>query len=131
MSIDEGNNDVTYNLGYYYQYNEKNYELMKKYYLMSIDTNNVLSMTSLGDYYYDIKEYELKFNIIKDELTKINYDYVKIINNVNLNKKYYKYLKYFIELHGGSVLIESELNVGTTVTASLPIKPVDTKKNNS
>jgi signal transduction histidine kinase len=29
--------------------------------------------------------------------------------------------KYFIELHNGSVLIESELNVGTTITAFLPI----------
>ncbi len=28
--------------------------------------------------------------------------------------------KYFIELHGGTVLIESEINVGTSVTAILP-----------
>lgn len=30
-------------------------------------------------------------------------------------------VKYFIELHGGSVKIESELNKGTTVTFSLPL----------
>ncbi len=29
--------------------------------------------------------------------------------------------KYFVELHSGSVLIESEVNVGTTVTAFLPV----------
>jgi signal transduction histidine kinase len=29
--------------------------------------------------------------------------------------------KYFVELHNGSVLIESELNVGTSITAFLPI----------
>ena len=29
--------------------------------------------------------------------------------------------KHFIELHGGSVLIESEVNVGTSVTVTLPI----------
>jgi signal transduction histidine kinase len=28
--------------------------------------------------------------------------------------------KNFIELHGGSILVESEMNVGTSVTASLP-----------
>ena len=28
--------------------------------------------------------------------------------------------KHFIELHGGDVLIESELNVGTSVTVTLP-----------
>lgn len=33
--------------------------------------------------------------------------------------------KYFIELHGGDVLIESEVNVGTSVTAVLPIISAD------
>jgi hypothetical protein len=28
--------------------------------------------------------------------------------------------KYFIELHGGSVLIESEINVGTSISVILP-----------
>jgi signal transduction histidine kinase len=32
--------------------------------------------------------------------------------------------KYFIELHGGSVLIESEMNVGTSVSVILPRTPV-------
>jgi signal transduction histidine kinase len=30
--------------------------------------------------------------------------------------------KYFVELHNGSVLIESELNIGTTISVMLPIK---------
>lgn len=33
--------------------------------------------------------------------------------------------KYFIELHGGTVLIESEVNVGTSVTVVLPIVPAN------
>lgn len=31
--------------------------------------------------------------------------------------------KYFIELHGGSVLIESQVNVGTSISVILPINP--------
>jgi signal transduction histidine kinase len=38
--------------------------------------------------------------------------------------------KYFVELHNGSVLIESELNIGTTISVMLPIKSNTNSKRN-
>jgi TPR repeat protein len=38
------------NLGYYYQFIEKDYELMKKYYLIAIDKGHSNAMNNLGYY---------------------------------------------------------------------------------
>ena len=46
--------------GVYFKFIEKNYELMKKYYLMAIECNNNIAMNNLALYYQDIeKNYEL------------------------------------------------------------------------
>jgi TPR repeat protein len=47
------------NLGYYYQYIEYNYDLMKKYYLMSIKKGFSNAMYNLG-YYYEKEENNYK-----------------------------------------------------------------------
>ena len=49
----ENDNDTYKNLylGLYYQYVDKNYELMRKYYLMEIDAGNGDAMYYLGYYY--------------------------------------------------------------------------------
>jgi hypothetical protein len=49
-----------YYLGYYYQFTEKDYELMKKYYFMAIELKHSLAMYYLGYYYqFTEKDYEL------------------------------------------------------------------------
>ena len=48
------------NLANYYQDVEKDYALMKKYYLMAIDLGNLLAMNNLANYYqYAEKDYAL------------------------------------------------------------------------
>jgi TPR repeat protein len=49
---DSNNVDAMYKLGSYYQESERNYDEMKKYYLMAIEKNHVDAMYRLGDYYY-------------------------------------------------------------------------------
>jgi TPR repeat protein len=48
MAIDKDNTVAMNNLGYYYQDTEKNYDLMKQYYLMAIDKDNTDAMYNLG-----------------------------------------------------------------------------------
>lgn len=55
MTVADGNVDSVYNLGYY-NFTEKNYELMKKYYWMAIALNDTDSMNSLGYYYYHVEK---------------------------------------------------------------------------
>ncbi|MES2677603.1 MAG: GAF domain-containing sensor histidine kinase [Pseudomonadota bacterium] len=61
--------------------------------------------------------------IPKDDLDRIGKKFFRAKNTLSVaGTGIGLYLtKYFIELHGGSVLIESELDVGTTITAFLPI----------
>ncbi len=61
--------------------------------------------------------------IPKDDLDKIGKKFFRAGNTLSVaGTGIGLYLtKYFVELHGGSVLIESELNNGTTITAFLPI----------
>jgi signal transduction histidine kinase len=61
--------------------------------------------------------------IPKDDLEKIGRKFFRASNTTLVSGTGVgMYMtKHFIELHGGSVSIESELNVGTTVTISLPI----------
>ena len=54
-TIENGNKEDMYNLGYYYQ-NEKKYDKMKKYYLMAIKNKNYHAMVNLGYYYENIKK---------------------------------------------------------------------------
>jgi predicted DNA-binding WGR domain protein len=45
------------NLGTHYG-NQKDYENMKKYLLMAIETGNNLAMNQLGTYYFEQEDYE-------------------------------------------------------------------------
>ncbi len=38
--FEQNTNNLLYKIGNYYQYTEKNYDLMKKYYLNAIDKGN-------------------------------------------------------------------------------------------
>ena len=54
--LKETNNDFLLNIiGLYYEYIEKNYDEMKKYYLMDIKLEYKPAMYSLGLYYFNIK----------------------------------------------------------------------------
>ena len=57
--LKETNNDFLLNIiDLYYEYIEKNYNEMKKYYLMAIELNNVEAMYNLGRYYDENEEYD-------------------------------------------------------------------------
>ncbi len=58
-----------------------------------------------------------------EDLTKVGQKFFRAKNTLSVaGTGIGLYLtKHFIELHGGSVLIESELNVGSTITAFLPV----------
>ena len=76
MAIDKGNSEAIHSLGDYYHYTEKNYDLMKKYYLMAIDKGNDTSVTNIltvmnpFDLYMltNNKEFVMKYLI--DNITK-------------------------------------------------------------
>ena len=79
IDIEKGNSDAMYNLGYYYQFIEKDYDQMKKYYLMAIEKGDSDAMYNLGCYYnlncdvfseYDIKSLKLNVNNCKEYLLK-------------------------------------------------------------
>jgi len=96
---EEPTTDIEYfYYGVYYQYTEKNYDLMKKYYLMAIELNDSNAMNNLGYYYqYIEKNYDLmkKYYLMAIELNKyyaMHYlaRYYEVIEkNYDLMKKYY------------------------------------------
>ena len=53
MAIDKGDSRAMNNLGWYYQYIEKDYDLMKRYYFMAIDKGNSIGMNNIIQYYND------------------------------------------------------------------------------
>jgi TPR repeat protein len=90
--------DDLYYLGIYYQYVNKNYDLMKKYYLQAIDKGNFNAMNNLGVYYQYIEiNYELmkkyylqaieKENI--EAMNNLGFYYRSVEINYKLMKKYY------------------------------------------
>ena len=70
--FEEPSTDIEYfYYGIYYQYFEKNYELMKKYYLMAIKLNHPDAMFNLARYYqYTEENYDLmkKYYLMAIEL---------------------------------------------------------------
>ena len=85
-------------LGYYYQHIKKNYELVKKHYLMAIEKGNSNAMNNLGFYYENIennygeakKYYEMaieKGNGIA--MNNLGFYYFKIEKKYDEAKKYY------------------------------------------
>jgi hypothetical protein len=87
MAIDKNDTKSMFSLAYYYQYTEKDYTLMKKYLLLAIDKNDIISLNELIDYYtnndllIDKLEFFIKY-INKIERKEI----IKNINKIGKNK---------------------------------------------
>jgi TPR repeat protein len=86
------------NLGNYYKHIEKNYDLMKKYYLKAIKLDNVTSMNNIGHYYHHIEQnYKLmkKYYLMaikkgsSNAMGNLGNYYEHIEKNYDLMKKYY------------------------------------------
>lgn len=58
LSIQQFSSDPDYKLGFYYQFKKKNYLMMKKFYLKSINksTPNPYAMSNLGYYYQYVEK---------------------------------------------------------------------------
>ena len=84
-------------IGIYHEKITKNYELMKKYYLMAIEKGCSIAMKKLGYYYnhieinYDLMEKYYLMAIEKGDENSMNFlgIYYKNIGNYDLMKKYY------------------------------------------
>ncbi len=83
----------------YYHYIEKNYNMMKKYYLMAIELKNCFAMNGLGNYYENIernyelmKKYYLMAIDLDNETTKLQFWLYCNIFESDYN--YYKYIYY-------------------------------------
>jgi hypothetical protein len=89
MAIDYDNTNSMYHLGFYYHYIEKNYDQMKKYYLMAIDRENYnAAVDNLSNYL------NTNPNKLYDDF-ELYYPYLNIINISNIRKSIIKnyYLK--------------------------------------
>jgi TPR repeat protein len=98
MAISLENPYAKYNLGNYYENIEKNYDLMKKYFLMAIEKGNAHAMNNLGYHYRNIeKNYDLakKYYLMaislgdSDAMYNLGHYYEHIEINYDLSKKYY------------------------------------------
>ena len=108
--FEEPSTDIEYlYYGAYYKNNEKNYDLMKKYYLMAIKLNHSYAMYNLAQHYqYPEKNYELmkKYYLMAIELNnsaamnKLAWYYKNVEKNYESFVELYKYedKKYFINL---------------------------------
>lgn len=77
-----------FSLGFHYRYNGRNYEQMKKYYLLAIDKKNTLAMCNLANYYKSIENnYEL---MKKYYLMALQTDNKKDKSYLETIKEYYR-----------------------------------------
>ena len=98
MAIDLGSASAMINLGFYYKYLEKDYNMMKKYYLMAIELGTSNAMLNLGNYYKDLeKDYNMmkKYYLMAIDLgsasamINLGFYYQTLEKDYNLMKKYY------------------------------------------
>ena len=76
------NYNLCYIIGLYYKNIKKDYELMKKYYLMAIEKGNSNTMNYLGVYYKNIeKDYDLMKQYYLMVIEKENSDAMNNLNN--------------------------------------------------
>lgn len=106
---------TTFNLGYYYQYTEPNYVLMKRYYLISINLFNSKASNNMGLYYQHIEnnylkmlEYYLKSIQLSNHKSLINLELYYL--NANQTKIFYEQLK---KLEPNQIIIDklNQLNL--------------------
>ena len=85
-------------MGTYYRHIKKDYDNMKKYYLMAIEKNNDIAMYGLGCYYNEIKDYD---NMKKYYLMAIEKNNIEALNALatyykDVEKDYDNMKKYFL-----------------------------------
>ncbi len=94
----ENNSNILVFIGIYYKKVEKDYELMKKYYLMAIELGDACAMNNLGLYYEKVeKDYGLmkKYYLMAIELSNsyamnnLGMYYKNVEKDYELMKKYY------------------------------------------
>ena len=112
--FEEPSTDIEYYYyAIYYQYTEKNYDLMKKYYLMAIELNDSESMYYLGWYYKYIEKNDQTFVELykyEDKEDIINLFNDKFKNNINLDQKYYySFLQWKSENRSNIVKIKQDI----------------------
>ena len=86
-------------LGYCCQYIEKNYDKMKKYYLMAIENGNTKSMYNLGHYYQHIEnnyDQMKKYYLMAIENGNTNSMYNLSCYYYNVEKNYDEMKKYYL-----------------------------------
>jgi hypothetical protein len=86
MAIEKGNSIAMKILGKYYHYIEKNYDEMKKYYLMAIEKGNCEVKQNLLEYY----ENKYKDGIYNADIN----DAIQILDKLEENQLKYKYIDY-------------------------------------
>lgn len=86
------------NLGYYYQYIEKNYEKMKEYYLKAEKSDNVTLLFNFG-YYYQYTEinYNKMLKYYLRAIEKGNNDPIIYLGYYYLKIKDYEEMKKYFE----------------------------------
>src|SRR3989304_5436421 len=86
--------------GWFYQYAKKDYEQMKKYYLMAIDKGVYEAMFNLGSYYATEEEYKLmkKYYLMAIDKGDSNAMYILgyYYEHIDLEKDYEQMKKYYL-----------------------------------
>ena len=80
--IQTDNGDLLRWIGLYYEFVKKNYILMKKYYLLAIERNNVDAMNSLSICDYNDKKYDNMKNYWRRAIEQGNHIFLYISNNI-------------------------------------------------
>ena len=85
--------------GCYYKNVEKNYDLMKKYFLAAINKGHSYAMYNLGNYYKDVeKDYGVmkKYYLMAIDLGNSSAMYNLAVYYKNVEKDYYLMMKYYL-----------------------------------
>jgi hypothetical protein len=89
--------NILFNIGNYYNYIKKDYELMKKYYMIAIKKGNSNAMYKLGYYYYIETDYKLmeKYYMMainkgnSTAMSNLSFYYFQVKKDYDLMEKYY------------------------------------------
>lgn len=86
-------------LGSYYHDIEKNYELMKFYYLQAVENGSVFSLNYLGHYYHNIKDFKTsKYYFLKGIKWGDDYGFINMGEYYHKKQKYDKMKYYYLQI---------------------------------
>jgi TPR repeat protein len=95
---DKGDSNAMFKLGMYYQNIERDYDLMKKYYLLAAENKNMSAMNNLELFYFNNPlSFYLFLSKSKNKTQLITNKIKELKNNNKLIQKYddkLKYIKY-------------------------------------